>query len=158
MDDFLWVIIIHIWSRTTPEIRIYCFDSRSIDRRLHPSLWTGDLPLPFPPYTPFSLTRRSIDSFTFVATNIFIVQGLQYLILHFDFPWTTYTALWVSWSYSYCTVAYLRVFIYCISRKCIMVYILLSNNIVTRYNVTYNLISEPHGSCSGLPTHTCTCS
>ena len=29
---------------------------------------------------------HSIDSFTFVATNMFIVQGLQYLILHFDFP------------------------------------------------------------------------
>ena len=29
---------------------------------------------------------RSIDSFTFVATKMFIAQGLQYLILHFDFP------------------------------------------------------------------------
>ena len=29
---------------------------------------------------------RSIDSFSFVATNMFIVQGLQYSILHFDFP------------------------------------------------------------------------
>ena len=33
-----------------------------------------------------SLVRHSIDSFTFVAINMFIVQGLQYLILHFDFP------------------------------------------------------------------------
>ena len=93
----------------------YAID-RSIDNSAHRFDRTGDLPLLFPPYAPFSLARRSIDSFTFVATNIFIVQGLQYSILHFDFPWATNIALWVSWSCSYCTVAYLRVFIlHCLS-------------------------------------------
>ena len=56
-------------------------------------------------------THRTLNSFAFVATNMFIVQSLQCLMLHFEFPWATNIALWVSWRYSYCTVAYLRVFI-----------------------------------------------
>ena len=49
----------------------------SRDRQLRPLLRTGDILLPFPPYAPFSLTGHFIDSFTFVATNMYIVQGLQ---------------------------------------------------------------------------------
>ena len=115
---------------------------QSIDRRLCPSLRTGDLLLPFLPYTPFSLVRCSIDSFTFVATNMFIVLGLQYLILHFDFTWATNIALWISWSYLYCTTCGLAEGVHIallVSRKCIMVYILLCNNIVMGYK-HYNMV------------------
>ena len=92
--------------------------TQSINRRLRPSFRTGNLPLAFTPQSHETVTKTPLIV-CFVATNIFIVQyctlsSLEQLILHCGLPESVHIALLVS-------------------RKCIMVYILLSNNIVTGY-------------------------
>ena len=95
-------------------IYLYCVDSRSIDPQLR--LWTGNLPLPSSPYAPFSLARRSIDSFTSLLPTclLFRACSIQYctltslepLKLHCRFPGAIHIALWLRLGCSYCTACF----------------------------------------------------